>query len=170
MHQWMKRPLASALALAALLSPAIAFADGDVTVALTANRMTSTAGGKEVAAPADHAKPGEVIEYRATYHNQGAARVQKLAATLPIPAGTEYIARSASPTPASASLDGRTFESLPLMRKVRLADGREVMREVPASEYRYLRWTLGTLEVHGEQSVRARVRVATTLASSLDQH
>lgn len=170
MHQWMKRPLASALAMAALLSPAIVFADGDVTVQLTANRMTSNASGKEVAAPADHAKPGDVIEYLATYHNSGAARAQKIAATLPIPAGTEYIAHSASPAPVTASLDGTTFEALPLMRKVRLADGREVMREVPASDYRYLRWTLGTLEARGEKSVRARVRVANTSVAAAVQH
>jgi len=57
--------------------------------------------------------------------------------------------------------DGHTFESIPLMRKVKLDDGREVMREVPAAEYRFLRWSLGTLGAHGQQSVRARVRVST---------
>jgi hypothetical protein len=33
------------------------------------------------------------------------------------------------------------------------------MRDVPTSEYRWLRWTLGSLEGNGQETVRARVRV-----------
>jgi hypothetical protein len=33
------------------------------------------------------------------------------------------------------------------------------MRDVPTSEYRWLRWTLGSLEGKGQEAVRARVRV-----------
>ncbi|MBI1799390.1 MAG: DUF11 domain-containing protein [Candidatus Eisenbacteria bacterium] len=166
----MKRSLAFALITAAVLVPALALAEGDVTVSLTANRMIPKPGGQEAATSAEHAKPGDVIEYRATYRNAGNTSVRKLSATLPIPAGTEYLARSASPAPEFASTDGRMFEPFPLTRRVRMPDGREALREVPANEYRSLRWTLGTLAARGQQSVRARVRVSSGTVAALVQH
>ena len=63
--------------------------------------------------------------------------MNKLVATLPIPEGLEYLPKTVRPAPALASLDGKTFAPMPLKRKVRLADGREVEREVAASEYRF---------------------------------
>jgi uncharacterized repeat protein (TIGR01451 family) len=161
MHRWMKRSLVTAFTVTASLASVFAFAGSSVTIALTADRLVETQGHGESREPAEKAKPGDVIEYRATYRNQSDSGVKKLDATLPIPAGTEYLAKSAVPAANQASLDGHTFESIPLMRKVKLDDGREVMREVPAAEYRFLRWSLGTLGAHGQQSVRARVRVST---------
>ena len=159
MHSTLKRCLAlAALALAAL-APA-ALAAGDVAVNLSAKRVIATPGGKESFAPGDKARPGDVLEYRATYRNTSNARVTRLAATLPIPQGMEYVPGTAAPAPGLASLDGKTFQPLPLTRRVRLADGREAVREVPASEYRWLRWTLGSLDARAERMVKARVRVA----------
>jgi uncharacterized repeat protein (TIGR01451 family) len=166
MHPWMERSIVCAIVVAGSLAPVVACAGDDVTVSLTAHRMTVRSDGQETATSADHARPGDLIEYRATYHNTGSAGIRQLAATLPIPPGTEYVALSASPAPTFASRDGRTYEPLPLMRHVRLADGRDVLREVPASEYRSLRWTLNALAAHGEQSVRARVRVSSAVASA----
>ena len=175
MHGWIKRfvaagTVAAGVTLAVIVSAGWAHAAGDVVVTLAAQRVTADAGGKETLASADQAKPGDVIEYRATYHNAGAANAHELAATLPIPAGSEYIARSASPAPALASLDGRTFSPLPLKRRVHLADGRDVTEEVPASEYRSLRWTLGTLPARGERTVKARVRLQGGSAATVVQH
>jgi uncharacterized repeat protein (TIGR01451 family) len=172
MHGWIRRFVAAATvaATAATATALVARADGDVAVALAAQRVVTQSGGREALASAEQAKPGDVIEYRATYHNSGAAGVRQLAATLPIPAGSEYIARSASPAPSLASLDGHTYSALPLKRRVRLADGREVMQEVPAREYRSLRWTLGNLPARGERTVRARVRVEGTPVAAAVQH
>jgi uncharacterized repeat protein (TIGR01451 family) len=166
----MERSLAAMLTVAVFGAPVAARAEGGVSVALTAGRMITQPGGHEVMTSAEHAKPGDVIEYQATYRNHGNSSVRKLDATLPIPPGTEYLAHSASPAPALASLDGRRFEPLPLLRRVRLADGREVMREVPASEYRSLRWSLGTLDPRDQRSVRARVRVSSEPVAALSQH
>ena len=127
MHRWMKRSLVTAFTVTASLASVFAFAGSSVTIALTADRLVETQGHGESREPAEKAKPGDVIEYRATYRNQSDSGVKKLDATLPIPAGTEYLAKSA----------------------------------VPAAEYRFLRWSLGTLGAHGQQSVRARVRVST---------
>lgn len=170
MHRWMERTLVAVLAVAALAVPGLARAEGGVSVALSAGRLVPKPGGHEVMTSAEHAKPGDVIEYRATYRNQGNSSVRSLDATLPIPSGTEYLAHSALPAPELASLDGRRFEPLPLLRRVRLADGREVTREVPPSEYRWLRWSLGTLAPRDQRSVRARVRVSSGPVAALSQH
>lgn len=154
-----QRRLAAILAFGVLLAPAMARASGDVSVVLTAQRVTIEEG-KEVRSPAEQAHPGDVIEYRAEYRNGGAQAVRQLAATLPVPNGMEYLARTAAPQALMASLDGKTYAAVPLRRKVRLADGREVLRDVPLSEYRFLRWTLGTLDARQSRSVAARVRVS----------
>lgn len=170
MHRWMERLLVTVLTGAVVLIPAHAFAEGDVTVTLTANRMITKSGGAEVAAPATEARPGDVIEYRASYRNPGDSRVHGVSATLPIPAGTEYVAHSASPAAPLASLDGLTFAPTPLTRRVRLADGHELIQEIPLAEYRALRWTLGNLAAHGQQVVRARVRVTPVAVAANTTH
>ena len=84
-----------------------------VSIVLTANRVT-VVDGKEVLGPAEQAHPGDVIEYRAEYKNAGTQPVQQLAATLPIPRGTEYLSKTALPQQLFASLDGRNFAPAPL--------------------------------------------------------
>ena len=159
----------------ALISVALASAFAtparcEVQVELTAHRIVKDAQGHEQLASGDHAKPGELIEYRAIYRNDGSAGVRKLVATLPIPQGMEYIAATAAPTAALASRDGKTFAAMPLKRTVKLSDGRSVVREVPLSEYRALRWTLGELPAKADRTVRARVRVAPLVSSNAGQH
>jgi uncharacterized repeat protein (TIGR01451 family) len=159
MQSWTRRARLGALVALLLPVPLAAFAQSGLKVSLTAHRVAVDPRGKEAFQPAAEAKPGEVVEYRAAYRNPGRSPVREVLATLPIPQGTEYVARTARPAPSLASLDGRTFEALPLRRKVRLANGDEVVREVPPSEYRYLRWTLGSIAAGQAETVRARVRV-----------
>lgn len=152
------RPL-SFLALAlALVAPAAALADGDITVRLDAQRV-SVVDGKETFSPATQARPGELVEYRATYTNAGGQTARQVMATLPVPAGMEFVEQSAAPAKVEASLDGRAYAPVPLKRTVRLADGREVVRLVPAAEYRWLRWPLATMEPGSARTVSARMRV-----------
>lgn len=159
MFRPMQRGLALALMTGGLLAPTIARSDGDVSVALIAQRVTMNQG-RESFAPADHAKPGEIVEYRATYSNRGTTAARSLTATLPIPRGTEFVPGTVRPTRVEASLDGKRFAAAPLMRRVRHADGRETLEPVPPSEYRALRWPLGTLDANSSRTVVARVRVA----------
>lgn len=159
MLQHLKRALAFAITAVALCAPAFAFADGDVRVSLTSQRVTLV-DGKEVLVSADKARPGDVIEYRAVYQNDGRTAVRELDATLPVPNGLEYLPKTAAPAVVLASTDGRAFAPVPLVRKTRAADGREVVREVPLSEYRALRWSIGTLAAKESRTVRARMRVA----------
>ena len=100
-----------------------------VKVGLQAFKVVLT-GGKESLVESKTAKPGETLEYRATYTNTGKKAVTNLAATLPVPQGMEYVALSSQPSSALASVDGQNFSAVPLMR--RQADGKE--QPVPAAE------------------------------------
>lgn len=158
MYRYLRFALAMAVAAAVLVTAPAARAGAGVSVELTANRVTKSQG-REVLAPAEQAQPGETLEYRATYRNAGTSEARGLAATLPIPSGTTYVPGSASPGRVEASLDGRTFAPVPLTRRERAADGRTVVREVPVSEYRALRWALGSLPKSQARVVTARVRI-----------
>ncbi len=138
---------------------------GDLQVSLIARKVTADAGGKERLVAADTARPGEVIQYDAVYLNKARRELRNLSPTLPIPAGMEFVAGSAVPAAALASVDGRTFEPFPLVRKVKRPDGRIEEVAVPFSEYRALRWNSGDLEVGATTRVIARARLQTNVAS-----
>lgn len=161
MHRTFLRLLWVALLAPLFLAPVAASAGSDVQVTLDAQRVT-VVGGKEQLAPAAQVKPGDIVEYRASYRNAGDQAARQVMATLPVPAGMEFVGRTASPSRLEASLDGKTFAQVPLTRRVKQADGREVVRVVPTSEYRWLRWPLGTLDAKASRTVAARMRVATT--------
>lgn len=116
------------------------------------------AEGRESLVEAANAKPGDVIEYTATYRNAGKDPIKGLQATLPIPSQTEFIPGTARPARAMASLDGRTFAQLPLKRTV-TRDGKPVEEPVPYREYRAIRWSAGDLGGGKAASFTARVRV-----------
>jgi len=148
--------------LAALLlvaaAPAMAQTSGAVETRLEAHKVVLAADGKESFVPADAARPGDEIEYVATYRNTGSQPVRNLQATLPIPADTELVRGTARPANARASLDGNAFAAMPLMRKV-VRDGKSVEEEVPYREYRFLRWFPGELGGDKTASFAARVKV-----------
>lgn len=123
---------------------------------LEAKKVVIGADGKESLVAADAAKPGDIIEYQATYQNKGRAAIKNLEATLPIPPNTEFVSGSPRPDNAKASTDSRTYGAIPLKRTVK-KDGKDVQENVPAREYRYLRWFPG--ELGGEKSVTFTARV-----------
>ncbi len=147
--------------LAGLLAAAssFAFAQNAVESKLEVMRVV-TKDGKEVLEPAGSAKPGDILQYVATYTNKSKATVSKLEATLPIPANTELIPASIKPAGAKASLGGSNFADLPIKRKVKQADGKEVETPVANSEYRSLRWYPDTLAAGANFVASARVKVS----------
>lgn len=161
MHRTFLRLAVVATLAPVFLAPAAASAGSDVQVTLKAQRV-SVVDGKETLTPAAQVKPGDIVEYRAIYLNAGDQAARQVMATLPVPAGMEFVGRTASPSRLEASLDGKTFAQVPLTRRVKQSDGREVVRVVPASEYRWLRWPLGTLDTKASRTVAARMRVSTT--------
>ena len=114
---------------------------------------------KDVLTSATEGKPGDTLQYSGTYRNMSAVAVNKLVATIPVPLGTTLIAGSAEPPPAQASLDGTRFAPAPLMRTVKQADGSERTVAVPMSQYRALRWDVGTLSGGASTVVKLQVHI-----------
>ncbi|CAN5423144.1 hypothetical protein BH10PSE16_BH10PSE16_26630 [soil metagenome] len=135
-----------------------------VTSTLTAQRVEMV-DGKAVLKPAAQSKPGEIIEYSGTYRNGSAAAVDKLQAVVPVPVGTTFMAGSTLPASAQASTDGTRFAPMPLVRMVKQPNGSEHQETVPLSEYRALRWDIGTLGAGSSTVVSLRVRIDSPVAA-----
>lgn len=149
----------AALAFAATAAGAWAQAPkGPVESRLEARKVVVAADGKETLAAATTAKPGDVIEYVATYRNTGREAVRNLEATLPIPANTELLPASITPAGARASLDGAAYAPMPLKRKT-VRNGVSVEEAVPAAEVRSLRWLAPELGADKSVAFTARVKV-----------
>ena len=131
-----------------------------VSIDLQAFQMVTNQKGEQTAKPAKQAKPNDVIEYRAQYTNNTQATVKNLVATLPIPVGTQFLAKS-TPAQAQASVDGVKFEAMPLKRKVA-----DKVINVPLGEYRALRWTIAEIPAGKSITVTAQTRVESTTAVS----
>lgn len=134
-----------------------------VEVVLVQSKVVHDAQGKEQLVAADSVKPGDVLEYRATYTNNTGKAVTGLVANLPIPDGLEYLPKSAKPGATlvkAAAKDGQ-FAAEPLSRVV---NGKS--EAVPYNEYRSLRWTLGQLPANGVTAVSVRAKVEETAPPS----
>lgn len=135
-----------------------------LTSQLLAQRVDMVAG-KPVLSPAGEGRPGDVLQYSATYRNTAATPAAKLLATLPVPPGTTLIQASAEPAQAMASTDGSTFAPMPLTRIVKQADGSTRKEPVPLAEYRALRWDIGALPSGASTVVSLRVRIDTPVVA-----
>src|SRR6202158_4827416 len=135
-------------------------AKAEVKVTLVANKIVKT-NGTEVQQSGQTAKPGDTIEYVAEYRNTDKATVRNVVATLPVPAGMEYVPDTQTPRSALASTDGMHFSAIPLKRTVRDATGQPKEELVPYTEYRTLRWDLGEISGGASKTVIARVKVKT---------
>jgi len=134
-----------------------------VVIQLSQKRVVSGPQGERLEEMSS-VKPGDIIEYRATYTNVSKQPVQGLVAQLPVPEGLEYVPKSAKPSNAAlqmAARDGQ-FGVEPLQRK--LADGS--VQPLPYNEYRTMRWNIGQLNAGASVAVstRAKVEGATPLS------
>jgi len=155
------KALAAAAMLVIAAAPLCAFAQkpaAPVEANLEVRKVVRAAGASEAFASGDVVKPGDVIEYVATFRNTTEKPVRNLEPTLPLPEHTELVPGSARPGSARASLDSREFAALPLKRKT-VANGRETIETVPYREYRALRWAPVDLDAGKSIRVSARVRV-----------
>ena len=130
-----------------------------LSITLSAQKVQKSADGKETLSKADKVAPDDLLEYSAVYRNRSKDSISGLNASLPIPFGMTYVAKSARPESVLASVDGVKFEAEPLMRTVKDKDGKEQQIAVPYSEYRNLRWAIGTMEGGKRLEVSARMRV-----------
>ena len=124
-----------------------AYADDALKMELTANKVVKNTEGKVSYLPVRTAPAGTVIQYKATYTNTVNQNINDLAVTLPIPANMTFTGE-VSPASAQASIDGKNYAAMPLMRKV---DGKMV--KIPLSEYRTLRWDIKLLPANKSAAV-----------------
>lgn len=145
-----------------LLVSTTVWAAGPLAIELKSEKVTTVmvlGKPEERREAAKSVKPSELIEYRANYKNTSAKEVRGVQAVLPIPSGMTVDLNSAQPVPVQASMDGRQFYPVPLTRQVRAADGQLKTVNVPLSEYRALRWSLGALAAGASRDVVLRARV-----------
>ncbi len=156
-----KVALSAAVAFIMAASTASVFAkDSTAQVEGTLNQSRIVViNGKESVAAADKVSPGDLLEYKVRYVNKGTGPAKNLVVTLPIPAGLELAPATDNPKAASASLDGQRFEPMPIKRAVKQADGKEILQDVPLSQYRALRWQVEQLDAGKSANFSARARV-----------
>lgn len=130
-----------------------------ISIELSAYKVLINQKGEVSVTSVTQAKPNDVIEYRAKYTNNTTKPVKGLLATLPIPADTQFLAKS-SPAQAQASTDGVNFAAMPLKRKV----GTQTVN-IPLPEYRALRWTIAEIPAGQSVTVTAQTRVNSLAAA-----
>lgn len=110
-------------------------------------------GAEKLVDLTDGVKPGEVIEYQATYKNVGERVIKAIKAELPVPDGLEYVPKSARPA-AGVQFTSRQGEAgaEPLTRK----SGAGKAEPVPYSQYGEIRWTIDEIAPGKEVVVKAR--------------
>jgi uncharacterized repeat protein (TIGR01451 family) len=140
----------------------LAWAQANVQSELVAEKVARSATGDLARSPATSAKPGELVVYTARYRNVGKDAARALVLTVPVPPGMDYQGAQAAekPVPTLASLDGKTYAPIPLTRKVRDAQGREMVQQVPLAEYRFLRWNVPQLAAGASVSVQLTAKVS----------
>lgn len=148
---FLRNTLLASLASVFLLGTANA--DDALKMDLTANKVIKNAEGKTTYLPVRNAPAGTVIQYKATYSNTINKDIQDLTVVLPIPANMTFTGE-ASPSTAQASIDGKNYADMPLMRKV---DGKMV--KIPFSEYRTLRWNIKLLPAQKSAAVALNTTV-----------
>lgn len=131
-----------------------------VSVQLNTYLIAQNAEGKVTEKLVSEVKPEQVVEYRAVYTNNTAGAIKNLVATLPIPAETQFLAKSA-PSKALASTDGVNFAPMPLKKKV----GNQTVN-VPLADYRALRWTIAELPAGKSIAVSAQTRINSTAVNN----
>jgi uncharacterized repeat protein (TIGR01451 family) len=160
------RALALTTCLAIASSHAIAKDEGAKVIGTLDQNRIVMVDGKEVAQAADKVAPGDLLQYRVRYSNSGSTVANNLVVTLPIPKGLEFAATTDVPKAALASLDGERFEAMPIRRSMRQADGKEILRDVPLSQYRALRWQVEQLAAGKTVTFTARARVENNVTAA----
>ncbi|MGB1309680.1 MAG: hypothetical protein ACPG47_00645 [Leucothrix sp.] len=126
--------------------------------------VKTNAQGKEYRQPAKQTEPGHILEYNLSYTNQMEKSLSGLVVSGPIPANTTYIGRSAKAGVAAdllVSIDGgANFESEPVRRQKRMANGKMETVVIPAEQYTNIRWKVKQpIQGFGKQLYSYRVKV-----------
>ena len=111
-------------------------------------KIMKNSAGREVAVPANHIAPGDVIEYHTTYTNTTAKPVNDINAMVSLPSGVQLVSLN-SPLPTFATTGGDTYKTI-----------QQVGNTVVVQEnYSGLKWNLANLNANGNQTIVIRAKV-----------
>lgn len=111
-------------------------------------KIMKNSAGREVAVPANHIAPGDIIEYHTTYTNTTAQPVNDINAMVSLPSGIQLVSLN-SPLPTFATTGGDTYKTI-----------QQVGNTVVVQEnYSGLKWNLANLNANGNQTVVIRAKV-----------
>lgn len=125
------------------------FSTPDVVNAQTkVMKILKNSNGREVAVPANHIAPGDVIEYRTVYTNTTAQPVNDINAMVALPNGVKLVSLN-SPLPTLATTGGDSYQTI-----------EQVGNTVVVKEnYSGLKWNLVNLDPNAAQTVVIRAKV-----------
>ena len=125
------------------------FSTPDVVNAQTkVMKILKNSDGREVAVPANHIAPGDVIEYHTVYTNTTAQTVNDINAMVSLPNGVRLVSLN-SPLPTLATTGGDTYQTI-----------QQVGNTVVVQEnYSGLKWNLVNLNPNAAQTVVIRAKV-----------
>ncbi len=119
---------------------------GPLSGKVSAFRVIEHDNGREEFLSADEARPRDVIEYRLTYANQGDTTLRHVTVVDPVPAGTEYLNRSATRPYDGAvefSIDGgKNYHNWPIRIKKTKPDGEVIEVIATSDQVTHIRWTI----------------------------
>ena len=125
------------------------FSTPDVVNAQTkVMKILKNSDGREVAVPANHIAPGDIIEYHTTYTNTSAQPVTDINAMVSLPNGVQLVSLN-SPLPTLATTGGDSYQTI-----------QQVGNTVVITEnYSGLKWNLVDLPTNAPQTVVIRAKV-----------
>ena len=122
----------------------LAYAKGPVTGEIKVFVVSTDDAGNEVVKEAQETEPGQVMEFRIVFTNNGEENVRGVQVVDPIPQNTLFLADShQADVPASfeVSIDGgESFELEPVTRIETQDDGSQKEVVIPPSQYTHVRW------------------------------
>lgn len=111
-------------------------------------KILKNADGREVAVPANHIAPGDVIEYHTTYTNTTAQPINDINAMISLPSGVQLVSLN-SPLPTLATTGGDSYQTI-----------QQVGNTVVVQEnYSGLKWNLVNFDPNAAKTVVIRAKV-----------
>ncbi|WP_238069520.1 hypothetical protein [Psychrobacter sp. Ps1] len=111
-------------------------------------KILKNADGREVAVPANHIAPGDVIEYHTTYTNTTAQPVNDINAMISLPSGVQLVSLN-SPLPTLATTGEDSYQTI-----------QQVGNTVVVQEnYSGLKWNLVNFDANAAKTVVIRAKV-----------
>lgn len=125
------------------------FSTPDVVNAQTkVMKILKNSAGREVAVPANHIAPGDIIEYHTTYTNTTAQPVNDINAMISLPSGVQLVSLNSS-LPTLATMGGDNYQTI-----------QQVSNTIVVQEnYSGLKWNLANLTTNAPQTVVIRAKV-----------